>query len=398
LLQRWPRIVDKLAQSGFGTRRRIGGADLQSFCQKECCPACPDNAGPDDGNAIDLFCHALRILAGARRVSLAAVYNSLLPHFDCVVNLESTDITGRRSYIAEMNSFIRALGLAAAASILALLLRLPTLADEASTNAPASTPPPVANLAGSVNIPEDGKWHASVTPYVFVPQINGTFQIPVSGLGNKHAPVTLNLNEPPSSYVPHINALSMTTAEVRKSTAVASFDYIWLNISTQKAGVLDVSSPKGVFAISGNAGFRVTANIWTTGVGDTIAHSDTATVETLIGVRQLNLNTALNWNSSVPLPVLPQSGTVAKSGTVTDIVGEVRGKVRLGSRFFFPYYFDGGYGNGSSTVQAAAGLAYDERWGNILLVYRALIYNANPLSLNQRLTFNGLTLGTTFRF
>jgi hypothetical protein len=297
-----------------------------------------------------------------------------------------------------MNCFARLSAPATAAVVFAFAMRLPALAQEAPTSIPASAASPAPTPAGSVNIPVDGKWHASVTPYVFVPQINGTFQIPVSGLGIKHAPVTLDLHAPPSSYVPHINALSMITGEVRKNSAVASFDYIWLNISAQKAGVLDVSSPKGIFPISGNAGFRVTANIWTAGAGGTIVHTDAATVETLVGVRQLDLNTALNWNSSVPIPILPQSGTAAKSGTVTDVVGELRGKVRLGSRFFFPYYFDGGYGNQSSTVQAAGGLAYDERWGNIVLLYRALIYNANPVSLNQRLTFNGLTLGSTFRF
>jgi hypothetical protein len=297
-----------------------------------------------------------------------------------------------------MNCFIRVSVLAITAAVLTLVFRLPALAQDAPTSIPAPAASPAPTPAGLVNIPEDSKWHVAVTPYVFLPQINGTFQIPVSGLGIKHAPVTLNLHAPLSSYLPHINALSMITAEVRKSSAVASFDYIWMNISTQKAGALDVSSPKGAFAISGNAGFRVTANVWTVGAGGTIVNSGAATVETLVGVRQLDLNTALNWNSSLPIPVLPQSGTVAKSGTVTDIVGEVRGKVRLGSRFFFPYYFDGGYGNRSSTVQAAGGLAYEERWGNILLLYRALIYNANPVSLNQRLTFNGLTLGSTFRF
>jgi len=191
----------------------------------------------------------------------------------------------------------------------------------------------------------------------------------------------------------------MTNGEVRRNSAVVAFDYIWMNISTQKAGVLDVKAPKGnIVPISANAGFRVTANIWTVGAGATIAHSDAATVETLIGVRQLDLNTALNWNLSLPVHILPQSGSVAKSGTVTDVVAAVRGKIRVGKRFFVPYYFDGGYGNKSSTVQAATGVSYDVRWGIISLLYRALIYNANPVSLNQRLTFNGASIGTTFRF
>jgi len=75
-----------------------------------------------------------------------------------------------------------------------------------------------------------------------------------------------------------------------------------------------------------------------------------------------------------------------------------RGKVGLGNRFFFPYYFDGGYGNGSSTVQGVAGVGYKEPWGDILFEYRALIYNANPVSLNQGPTFNGIAVGATYKF
>lgn len=290
----------------------------------------------------------------------------------------------------------------AATVALAALLRLPALAETspaipAVQASPASLPTPVP--LGSVNIPNDGKWHFSVTPYVFVPDINGKFQFSVPALGKNHPPVTLSPHEPAGNYLQHINGLSMITGEARNNRFVASFDYIWLNISTQKAGATTVSLPSGAaIPLAGEAGFRVTANIWTVAAGGTIAHSDAATMDALIGVRSLNLNTALNWNLSVPLKFVPQSGTIAKSGTVTDVVAELRGKVRLGNRVFVPYYFDGGYGNKSSTMQAASGIAYTEPWGSVGFVYRALIYNANPVSLNQRLTFNGPAVGATFKF
>lgn len=289
----------------------------------------------------------------------------------------------------------------AATIALAALLRLPAPAETspaipAVQPSPASTPTPIP--LGSVNIPNDGKWHASITPYVFAPDINGAFQFSVSALGKRHAPLTFSPHVPAGKYLQHINGLTMVTGEVRNNKFVASFDYIWLNISTQKAGVTSVSLPSGTAVpISGNAGFRVTANIGTVAAGGTIVHSDNATLDALIGVRSLNLNTALNWNFAVPLKFVPQSGTIAKSATATDVVAELRGKIRLGNRVFFPYYFDGGYGNKSSTLQAAAGLAYAEPWGSVGLMYRALIYNANPGSLNQRLTFNGPAIGATFK-
>ena len=284
-----------------------------------------------------------------------------------------------------------------ATSLALLLLQLPALAETSSASTPAAEASPTPIPFRSVNIPDDHKWHYSVTPYLFVPQINGTFQFRVRGLGAAHGPVTISPHEPPSSYVQHINALTMISGEARKDKAVAAFDYIWLNISTQKAG-MTIAGPGGnATSISANAGFRVTANIWTVEAGSTIAHSNTATVDALIGVRSLNVRTALNWNLSAPIPILPQSGTIAKSGTANDIVAAVRGKVRLGNRLFIPYYFDGGYGSGSSTAQAVTGFAYEEPWGNVSLVYRALIYNANPASLNQRLTFNGLAIGASYK-
>jgi len=260
--------------------------------------------------------------------------------------------------------------------------------------APVSTPAPEASPTAiplrSVNIPNDGKWHYSVTPYVFAPQINGTFQFRVPALAH-HAPVIISAHEPLGKYLQHVNGLTMITGEARKNNFVAAFDYIWLNISTQKAGLTNVP-------ISGNAGFRVTANIWTAAAGGTIVRSNNGTMDALLGVRSLNLNTALNWNLSEPISVLPQSGTVSKSGTVNDIVAAIRGKVRLGNHLSLPYYLDGGFGSESSTMQAAGGLAYEESWGNIILTYRALIYNANPASLNRRLTFNGLALGASYKF
>lgn len=286
--------------------------------------------------------------------------------------------------------FIRILAPAVTATLLLfLVLRLPALADVSAASTPTPEVSPTPTRLGSVNIPSDGKWHYAVTPYVFAPQINGTFQFPVPGFGTKHAPVTINAHEPLGSYLQHTNAFGIISGEARKNSAVAAFDFIWANISTQKAIVTPVSS---------NAGFRVTGIIWTVAAGGTIAHSDAATLDALIGVRSLNLNAALNWNFARPIQVLPQAGSVAKSGTVNDIVAELRGKVRVGDRFFVPVYFDGGFGSGSSTMQAAGGLAYDEPWGNIALMYRALIYNANPLSLNQRLTFNGLAIGATYKF
>jgi len=284
----------------------------------------------------------------------------------------------------------------------AAFLRLPALAETPRTItplnvSPTSTPAPVS--VGSVNIPNDGKWHFSVTPYVFAPDINGTFKFPVPALGKHHAPITFSPHEPAGNYLQHINGLTMITAEARNNRFVTSFDYIWLNISTQKAGVTNVSLPSGaVLPLVGDAGFRVTANIWTVAAGGTIVHSDSVTTDALIGVRSLNLNAALNWNFSESPKIVPQSGTIARSGTITDVVAEVRGKVRLGDRVFAPYYFDGGYGNNSSTLQAATGIAYDEPWGCVGFVYRALIYNANPVSLNQRLTFNGPAIGATFKF
>ena len=280
----------------------------------------------------------------------------------------------------------------AATIALAVVLKLPAQAQ----TSPTVTPSPVP--LGSVNIPDDGRWHFSVTPYVFLPDINGTFQFSVPALGKGHGPVTISAHEPLGNYLQHINGLTMITGEARNNRFVTSFDYIWLNISTQKAGETSVGLPNGsVLPLAGDAGFRVTANIWTVAAGATIVHSDNATIDALIGVRSLNLNTALNWNFSEPLKIVPQSGTIAKSGSVTDAVAELRGKVRLGKRIFAPYYFDGGYGNKSSTLQAAMGIAYAEPWGSIGLAYRALIYNANPVSLNQRLTFNGPAIGATFQ-
>lgn len=269
----------------------------------------------------------------------------------------------------------------------------------APTTVPAS--PSTATqpmVAGSVNIPTDGKWHSSVTPYLWLPAINGIFQFQRTSLINgQPIPVTINSQVTPGSYFSHINGGALASFETRKNEAAFFGDFIWLNLSAQNGTVKSVVGPGGrvEFPVNVNGGGRVKSIIWTIGTSGTVVHNDNFTLDVLFGVRSAWISSQANWNFAGPLDILPISGSIEKSGSTADVFTGIRGKLRLGSRFFLPYYGDAGWGTGSSTWQAYSGIGYEENWGNVVLVWRNLAYNTD--STVQKLNFGGAALGFTIK-
>jgi hypothetical protein len=243
----------------------------------------------------------------------------------------------------------------------------------------------------------DGQWHASVTPYLWLPTVfNST-----SFNGPLGTPRQVNINVTPNDYLSDLKFAAMITGEVRKGDWSVFTDYIYLDFTGQNSRVKTVTGPAGLVSdtidLGSSASLR--ADVWTLAASYTAWRTDAGHLDVLAGTRYLGVNTSADWHVAGTLGVLPERrGYISsKIGDWDAIVG-VKGELRLGSegKWFMPYYLDVGGGSGNTTWQALIGAGYRYGWGAVTLSVRSLWYDFNGKTDDIR--FTGPALGATFTF
>jgi hypothetical protein len=63
-----------------------------------------------------------------------------------------------------------------------------------------------------------------------------------------------------------------------------------------------------------------------------------------------------------------------------------------------PLHADVGAGDSSVTWQLSAGVGYSFSWGDLLLVYRHLELEHDPVDVVERMGLSGPAIGASFRF
>jgi hypothetical protein len=249
--------------------------------------------------------------------------------------------------------------------------------------------------AGAAEDAYDGRWHFALIPYLWVPSIDGTLSF-TTGSG-VHPRVTIT----PINYLEYLNVPVMLAGEARKRNWSLFTDFVYVDFSGEKAVVKSVSGPGGLVQVPIDAGSQLglRGTVWTLGGGYTVIHGPAATLEVLGGFRNLSVEASLDWQFTGGIGLLPASGSLSQSEHLWDAIIGVRGKVKLGtSNWFATYYLDVGTGSSTQTWQAVAGIGYALTWGDVLLVYRHLQYDARGDNLIQQLRISGPALGVSFRF
>lgn len=251
----------------------------------------------------------------------------------------------------------------------------------------------------------DGKTHLSLTPYVWLPSVNGTFSYRTPTLahhGIGAGTEVLNVNVGPNAYLSKINFAAMGAFELRKGNVDAFGDFINLNGSSGATQVVTLSGPLGKLHVPidvGSSG-HISSTIWELAAGVTLAHSHNASVEFFSGWRQASVKGELDWNLSLPKhPEIARMGSVTSGDTLSDVIFGFRGKLALGdSGWFIPYYADIGAGGNNSSWQAYGGVGRAFRSGSVLLLFRNLSYSLpGGSSFVQSLRFGGPLVGYTFK-
>ena len=242
---------------------------------------------------------------------------------------------------------------------------------------------------------DDGKWHFIITPYLWLPDINGTLNYTnAAGTGG-----TISTEAKPNNYLQSLDFAAMFAAEARKDRWLAFSDYMYLHFGGHDAVVKSVTGPLGIVQVPVNVGgaASVISNVWTIAGGYNLVHAPAASLDLFGGARLLNLRSSVSWDFAGPLGVFAKSGNASQNTNDWDGVVGVKGEVRFGeSKWFMPYYADVGTGSNNWTWQALLGVGYRMGWGDVVLTVRTLSYDFNNDRLDLR--FTGPAIGASFRF
>ena len=250
----------------------------------------------------------------------------------------------------------------------------------------------------------DDQWKFSVTPYVWLPNVNGTlkYSIPPGASGSP------NIETGPNNYLQNLQAVVMLSGDVRKDRWSLFTDIIYLSFGDQKSSVKDINF--GGDLVSSSLNLQTTTSLrgtsWTLGAGYAVETGRAATLDLFGGLRYFDLTVSASWQlaSDVIGPgggqTFPRTGGISRSLTLWDGIVGVRGRVPLGSSdWSIPYYLDIGTGSSNVTYQWLLGVAWSfNQWGSVTFAYRDLYLDQKDDKFLQNLRFNGPALGATFRF
>jgi len=245
-------------------------------------------------------------------------------------------------------------------------------------------------------------WTFAVTPYLWLPNVNGTLKYePTAGGG---APA---VDTGPNNYLENLSMALMLSGEARKGRWSVISDLIYLRFNSEKSNVRAVDFGGSLVNSSADVGTKseLKGVEWTIAGSYAAVQSPRWTLEALGGARYFRIDAHSDWqlNTTVSGPgggqSFPASGNVSRRTELWDGIVGVRGRVKWGdSRWFSPYYVDAGAGSSELTWQTLVGVGYGFKWGDLVLAYRTVFYDQSDDKLLQDFRFSGTTLGATFRF
>lgn len=240
-----------------------------------------------------------------------------------------------------------------------------------------------------------GAWNYEASIYLFLPSIGGTTTFPAGGSG-------VNLDV--ANILETLNFTFMGAFDVHKGPWGVWNDLVYVNLGNSKVASRDftignIGLPAGT---SANLNFDIKAWVWTLAAEYRVWDEPLLKVDLLAGTRYFDLTEKLTWSITGNLgPINPsgRSGSAEAGSPLWDGIVGVKGHVTLGadSKWSVPFYLDGGAGDSSHTWQAAAGIAYSFRWGEIIGMWRYLDYGLSGNNISS-VNFKGPLLGATFHW
>ena len=259
-----------------------------------------------------------------------------------------------------------------------------------------------ATPAMAADDPFDGNWHFSLTPYLWLPNINADldFDLPPRASALLQSEIwRLSAEVGPNDWLSNLQFGLLLSGEARKAAWTVYTDLIYLDLGNQQSNLRTVRGPRGetLTTLTHQAETSLSTTVWTLAGGYTLSHGAWGNVDLLAGFRYLGMDTELKWQLEGSHDRLDRTGKVSRNQEEWDAIVGAKGQIRFGdSRWFMPYYLDIGTGSSNWTWQALVGIGYRFGWGETTLALRSMSYDFDEQDADVR--FTGPALGVTFRW
>jgi hypothetical protein len=255
-------------------------------------------------------------------------------------------------------------------------------------------------IPSAANAEED--WKFSLTPYLWLPNVNGTLKYAVPPGGGAKPEVDTG----PNNYLENLSFALMLAGEARKGKWSLFTDLIYLDFDKEGSAVKAVNFGGDRVSSTLNSSTRSSLKgvAWTFGAGYTVVQGPKHTLDLLGGLRDFALKASSDWQLGAAISgpngqTFAQSGSISQREDLWDVIVGLRGRLKLGEgSWFLPYYVDAGTGSSKLTAQALAGVGYAFKWGELVGTYRYVLYDMKDDGLLQDIRFAGPAIGATFRF
>lgn len=248
-------------------------------------------------------------------------------------------------------------------------------------------------------------WSFSVTPYLWLPTINGTVSYelpPDSGDG------IFDVEIGPNDYLQNLNAVIMVAGEARKDRMSVVSDLVYLDLSSQRSNIRRIDFGGDSVPIEASTNLETDTSLsgmaWTIAGGWSLSRNPDSPMDIIAGVRYFTVESETEWDLTTTITSGDGSREFQRTGTAdteTDlwdgIIG-LRGRAKIGERWRLPYAVDAGTGSSDLTWQAMGGVMYVSSWGDVGVVYRHLAYDQGDGDMVQDFSFSGPGLAFTFHF
>ena len=151
--------------------------------------------------------------------------------------------------------------------------------------------------AQSVAPPAD-QWTFSITPYLWLPNVNGTLKYSVPpGAGSPE------VEAGPNDYLQNLQAVIMISGEVRKDRWSVFTDLIYLEFADEKSSVKAVDF--GGSLVNSSLNLATSSSLrgteWTLGAGYAVQTGPAVTLDVFGGLRYFDLTVSTNWQLSADI-------------------------------------------------------------------------------------------------
>jgi len=256
----------------------------------------------------------------------------------------------------------------------------------------------------SANEPNDG-WSFSITPYLWMPNIDGTFRYDLPADKGDNAKVRVGSVD----YLEKLQMALMLAGEARKGRLSVLTDVVYLNFesvdSYVKSVEFDVGRSEIGTSLDAGTSSSLEGVVWNLTGGYALIQDKSILLDVFGGFRYAGLEAKTQWDLAVEVTspsgtqVFPRSGSASRREDIWDGIIGLRGMITLwNSNFFMPYYFDIGTGTSDITWQGVLGFGYRYKWLEFKVDYRHLCYDQGSDHLFKDVRISGPGLVVTARF